>query len=139
MWEEFKKFAFKGNVLDMAVGVMIGTAFTKIVTSLVNDLFMPLLSLITGRIDFTSLAVKMGEGEGAASLNYGAFIQSVMDFLLVAVCVFAFVKLVNKMQFTKKPEAPKPQPRLCPYCRQEIDKAATRCPHCTSMLNEREG
>ena len=80
MWKEFKEFAFKGNVVDLAVGVMIGAAFGKIVTSLVADIFTPILSLITGKMDFSTLAVKFGEGEGAASLNYGLFIQSVIDF-----------------------------------------------------------
>ena len=134
MWKEFKEFAFKGNVVDLAVGVMIGAAFGKIVASLVADIFTPILSLITGKMDFSTLAVKFGEGEGAASLNYGLFIQSVIDFLLMAVCIFLFVKLINKL---KKPEpvAEKPAPRKCPFCLSEIDEAATRCPHCTSQLS----
>ena len=134
MWKEFKDFAFKGNVVDLAVGVMIGAAFGKIVTSLVSDIFTPILSLITGKMDFSTLAVKFGEGEGAASLNYGMFIQSVIGFFLMAVCIFLFVKLINKL---KKPEpvAEKPAPRKCPYCLSEIDQAATRCPHCTSQLS----
>lgn len=134
MWEDFKKFAFKGNVVDMAVGVMIGGAFGKIVTSVVNDVFMPLLSLLTGRVDFSSMAIKLGEGEEAASLNYGAFIQSVVDFLLIAVCVFLFVKLIGKLR-KPAPEPAKPAPRKCPYCLSEIADEATRCPHCTSQLN----
>lgn len=134
MWKEFKEFAFKGNVVDLAVGVMIGAAFGKIVASLVADIFTPILSLITGKMDFSTLAVKFGEGEGAASLNYGLFIQSVIDFLLMAVCIFLFVKLISKL---KKPEpvAEKPAPRKCPFCLSEIDQAATRCPHCTSQLS----
>ncbi len=133
MWKEFKEFAFKGNVVDMAVGVMIGAAFGKIVTSVVNDLFMPLLSLLTGRINFADLAIPLGEGEEAAKFAYGNFIQTVVDFLLVALCIFLFVKLISKLR--KKPEeAPKPAPRLCPFCKMEIAKDATRCPHCTSEL-----
>ena len=130
---EFKTFALKGNVIDMAVGVMIGTAFGKIVTSVVNDLFMPLITLLTGRINFSSLGIKLGEGEDAAVFAYGNFLQTVVDFLLMAICVFIFVKLINALH--KKPaEAPKEPPRLCPYCRMEIAKDATRCPHCTSEL-----
>jgi large conductance mechanosensitive channel len=134
MWKEFKEFAFKGNVVDLAVGVMIGAAFGKIVSSLVEDIFTPILSLITGRMDFSKLALKFGEGEGAASLNYGMFIQSVIDFFLMAVCIFLFVKLINKLR-KPEPVAEKPAPRKCPYCMSEIDKDATRCPHCTSQLS----
>ena len=131
--DEFKAFALKGNVIDMAVGVMIGGAFGKIVTSIVNDLFMPLITLLTGRINFSSLGIELGEGEDAAVFAYGNFLQTVVDFLLMAICVFLFVKLVNRLH--KKPaEAPKEAPRLCPYCRMEIAKDATRCPHCTSEL-----
>ena len=130
---EFKTFALKGNVIDMAVGVMIGGAFGKIVTSIVNDLFMPLITLLTGRINFSSLGIKLGEGEDAAVFAYGSFLQTVVDFLLTAICVFLFVKLVSRLH--KKPaEAPKEAPRLCPYCRMEIARDATRCPHCTSEL-----
>lgn len=133
MWKEFKAFAFKGNVIDLAVGVMIGAAFGKIVASLVADIFMPLLSLITGRMDFSTLSIKLGQGEGAASINYGLFIQAIIDFLLIAVCIFLFVKLISKM---KKPEpvVEKPAPHKCPFCLGEVDPAATRCPHCTSQL-----
>ena len=87
LWEDFKKFAFKGNVIDMAVGVMIATVFGAIVSSLVEDLFMPLLSLLVGRIDFSSLKWVLGEGESAASINYGAFLQAVVNFMVIAVCV----------------------------------------------------
>ena len=136
IWKEFKEFAFKGNVIDMAVGVMIGSAFSKIVTSLVNDIFMPLLSLLTGSVSFTDMAIALGEGEDAAQFAYGNFIQTVVDFLLIAVCIFAFVKLITRLR--KKPEepAPKEPARVCPYCKTEIAKDATRCPHCTSMLDK---
>lgn len=134
LFEEFKKFAFKGNVIDMAVGVMIGAAFGKIVASLVGDLFMPLLSLLTGRMDFTTLSVTLGEGEGAAVLAYGSFIQTVIDFLLIAVCIFLFVKFITRLY--KKEEAPAAPARKCPYCRSAVDMEATRCPHCTSQLPE---
>ncbi len=133
-FKEFKEFAFKGNVVDMAVGVMIGGAFSGIVTSVVNNLFTPLLSLIVGRVDFSSLKVVFGEGEDAAVFAYGAFIQSVIDFLLMALCIFMFMKIINRFR-KQKEEAPAKAPRLCPYCKSEIADDATRCPHCTSELN----
>ena len=135
LFNEFKKFAFKGNVIDMAVGVMIGAAFGAIVTSLVNDLFMPILSLLTGRINFADLKIMLGEGETAASINYGAFLQAVINFLLIAVCVFLFVKLISKMQ-RKPEEAPTTEARKCMFCKMEIADDAIRCPHCTSELSK---
>ena len=98
IFQEFKEFAFRGNVIDMAVGVVIGSAFTGIVTSIVNDLFTPLIALITGSVDFTALAFRLGEGENAPLLAVGNFIQTVINFLMVAICVFAFVKFVNKLR-----------------------------------------
>ena len=131
--EEFKKFISRGNVMDMAVGVIIGGAFTSIVNSLVNDVMMPVLSLITGGLDFSSLCIVLGEGEGAATLNYGAFIAAVINFLLIAFVIFMMIKAINK--FTKKKEeAPAPTTKECPYCKEKIALAATRCPHCTSEL-----
>ena len=137
-WKEFKEFAFKGNVIDLAVGVMIGSAFTSIVNSVVNDLFTPLFSLLTSGINFSSLGLKLGEGENAAVLAYGNFIQAVINFFLVAFCIFWFVKGINTLRNTHipaKPEAPAKEKRLCPYCKSEIADDATRCPHCTSMLD----
>ena len=131
--KEFKEFAFKGNVIDMAVGVMIGGAFSSIITSVVNNLFMPLLSLVTGRIDFTSLQIVLGEGENPAVFAYGAFIQNVIDFLLMALCIFLFVKMINNFRKKEEP-APAKAPRLCPFCKSAIADDATRCPHCTSQL-----
>ena len=147
--KEFKEFAMKGNVVDMAVGVMIGGAFGKIVTSLVNDMFMPILSLITGGLDTSSLFIPLGsapegvafktieeaQAAGVSTLNYGLFIQTVIDFLLIAVCIFGFVKLISKLHKKEEP-APAPAPRLCPFCLQPVDDKATRCPHCTSQLPE---
>ncbi|MGN1005306.1 MAG: large conductance mechanosensitive channel protein MscL [Aristaeellaceae bacterium] len=134
MIKEFKEFAFKGNVIDMAVGVVIGSAFTGIVTSIVNDLFTPLIAKITGSVDFTALAIPLGEGVEAPTIALGNFIQAVINFFLIAICVFAFVKFVNKLRRPKVEEAPKPQ-RLCPYCKSAIADDATRCPHCTSQLD----
>lgn len=137
IWKEFKEFAFKGNVVDLAVGVMIGSAFTGIVTSLVNDLFTPLLSLLTGKVDFSAMGVKLGETEDAAVLAYGNFIQTVINFLLVALCIFILVKFINSLKRKPAPAPEKPV-RKCPYCFGEIDDNATRCPHCTSMLEVNE-
>lgn len=130
--QEFKEFAFKGNVIDMAVGVVIGSAFTAIVTSVVNDLFTPLIALLTGSVDFSALVIKLGTAEEAPTLNVGNLIQTVINFLLIAVCVFIFVRGVNKLR--KPAAAPKPS-RLCPYCKGVIADEATRCPHCTSLLD----
>ena len=132
--EEFKKFIARGNVMDMAVGVIIGGAFTAIVNSLVNDVMMPVLSLITGGLDFSKLCIVLGEGEGAATLNYGAFIAAIINFLLIALVIFMLIKTINKLA-KKKEEAPAPvTTKDCPYCKQKIAKEATRCPHCTSQL-----
>ena len=104
---EFKEFAMKGNVMDMAVGVIIGGAFGKIVSSLVDDVLMPLVGMITGNVDFTSLTYQIGEGEGAAILKYGTFIQNIVDFLIVAFCIFLMLKAINKLNRKKtEPEAP---------------------------------
>ena len=132
--EEFKKFIARGNVMDMAVGVIIGGAFTAIVNSLVNDVMMPVLSLITGGLDFSKLCIVLGEGEGAATLNYGAFIAAIINFLLIALVIFMLIKTINK--FTKKKEED-PAPvttKDCPYCKEKVAREATRCPHCTSEL-----
>ena len=129
--EEFKKFIARGNVMDMAVGVIIGGAFTAIVNSLVNDVMMPVLSLITGGMDFSQLCIVLGEGEGAATLNYGSFLAAVINFLLIAFVIFMLVKVVNKLSFKK--EAPKTT-KKCAYCQSTIDIKAVRCPHCTSEL-----
>ena len=131
IWDEFKEFAFKGNVMDMAIGVMIGSAFGGIVNSVVNDLLTPLISVLTGGVDFSHLGVKLSEGEDAAVFAYGNFIQTVINFFIIAICIFIFVKAINKL---KKPaEAPAPA-RTCPFCFGEIAEQATRCPHCTSQL-----
>ncbi|MBR3460978.1 MAG: large conductance mechanosensitive channel protein MscL [Clostridia bacterium] len=153
MWKEFKEFAFKGNVMDMAVGVMIGAAFGAIVTSLVNHIFMPLLGLIVGNqnLDKLFLVLKAPEGStaeeigrmslekaqeaGATVLAYGSFISAVINFFLIAIIIFMFVKLIKKAtSLVKKPEEKK-EARKCPYCKSEIADDATRCPHCTSELD----
>ncbi len=148
--KDFKAFALKGNVVDMAVGVVVGGAFSKIVTSLVNDLLMPALSLITGGVNVSSQFLLLGKPEegviistieeakaaGIATFNYGNFFQTVIDFVLIALCIFTCIRLISKLH--KKEEAPAhapaPAPRLCPFCCQPVDDKATRCPHCTSEL-----
>lgn len=109
MWKEFKSFAFKGNVLDLAIGVIIGGAFGKIVTSLVNDIIMPLFGVILGGLDFTSLQIKVGE----ASINYGLFIQSVVDFLIISACILLFIKMLSQLK-RKEEEKPAPPPAPSP-------------------------
>ncbi|MBQ6648480.1 MAG: large-conductance mechanosensitive channel protein MscL [Muribaculaceae bacterium] len=109
--KEFKEFAMKGNVMDMAVGVIIGGAFGKIVSSLVDDVLMPAIGMLTGNVDFNGLALKIGEGEGAAVLKYGTFIQNIIDFLIIALCIFLMIKGMNKLT-KKKEEEPAPEPEL---------------------------
>ena len=135
LMKEFKDFAFKGNVIDMAVGVVIGSAFTGIVTSVVNDLFTPIIAAITGSVDFSALVIALGEGENAPMINIGNFIQTVINFFMVAICIFMFVKFVNKMRKPKEAPAPAKAPRLCPFCKSAIADDASRCPHCTSQLD----
>jgi large conductance mechanosensitive channel len=143
MWKEFRDFAMRGNVIDLAIGVIIGAAFGKIVTSLVNDVLMPPLGLLLGKVDFSSLFINLSgthynslaeaKAAGAATLNYGVFINNIIDFLLVAFAVFLLVKQVNR--FMPKPAEPAPaDAKECSYCKSSIPKAATRCPHCTSQL-----
>ena len=144
--DEFKAFAVKGNVIDMAVGVIIGGAFGKIVSSLVNDIFMPLISLLTGGVNVSGLFVQLGNSDvkydsitaaadaGVATFNYGMFIQNIIDFVLIALCVFLFVKFLSKFKRKEEPAAPAKPPRICPFCKTEIPEEATRCPHCTSEL-----
>ncbi len=135
--KEFKEFISRGNVLDMAVGVIIGGAFTAIVNSLVNDIFMPLLGLLTGGMNFAGLALRLGENEEDV-LRYGAFIAAVLNFLLIALVLFFVIKAINRLRAFKKEEREETAPatKTCPYCKSEIDPAATRCPHCTSVLEE---
>ena len=131
---EFKEFISKGNVMDLAVGVIIGGAFQAIVNSLVNDIIMPILGAIFGGLDFSHWVLTLGKGENAAQLTYGSFISAVINFLLMAFVLFSVIKAKNAV---KKPaeEAPAaPTTKKCPYCFSEIDINATRCPHCTSEL-----
>ena len=142
--EEFKAFAMRGNVIDMAIGVVIGGAFGKITTSLVNDIFMPLLGILTGGVNFGGLfyaldgnqyaSIEAAAEAGVGTLNYGVFLQNIVDFLLIAFCMFLVIKFMAKMKKPEPAPAPAKAPRLCPFCRQEVADDATRCPHCTSEI-----
>lgn len=136
--EEFKKFIMRGNVMDMAVGVIVGGAFTSIVTSLNQDILTPVLGIFGGT-DFSNLKLTLGSGENAPVLCYGNFITAVINFLITAFVIFVLIKAINAVsdRLIKKEEAPKeekPAKKTCPYCRSEIAVEAVRCPHCTSML-----
>ena len=128
---EFKKFIMRGNVIDLAVGVIIGGAFQAIVNSLVEDIVTPLLGIILGKVDFLNLAVTIGE----ASIGYGKFITAVINFFIMALVIFAIVKTINDVSdrlHKKNEEEPAATTKVCPYCKSEIDIEATKCPHCTS-------
>jgi large conductance mechanosensitive channel len=141
MWKEFRDFAMRGNVVDLAVGIIIGAAFGKIVTSLVNDILMPPLGVLLGKVDFSNLFVNLSDAHydsvaaakaaGAATINYGAFINNIIDFIIVAFAVFLLIKQMNRL--LPKVEAPVAT-KECTYCTSIIGAAATRCPHCTSQL-----
>lgn len=139
--EEFKKFIMRGNVMDMAVGVIVGGAFTSIVTSLNQDILTPVLGVFGG-IDFSNLSVVLGSKEGAPVLAYGNFITAVLNFLITAFVIFMLIKGMNAIntKLSKKEEetAPAaPTTKICTYCKSEIAIDATRCPHCTSVLEEK--
>lgn len=151
MFKEFKEFAMRGNVIDLAIGIIIGGAFQKIVNSLVNDLIMPFISLLTGKVDFSNLTIKIGD----ISINYGTFITTIINFVIIALSVFLLVKYINKL-YTKLNEIPtfeldkknkklvkkkkeketttEPTTKVCPFCYSEINIKATKCPNCTSNL-----
>lgn len=160
MWKEFREFATKGNVVDLAIGVIIGGAFQKIVNSLVNDVIMPAISIFTGKIDFNNLMINIGN----TSIKYGSFITNIINFLIIAFSIFLVIRYINKVNqkleekandFNKKLEKkhlffrnknkkkveepiPEPTTKICPYCLSEINIKATRCPHCTSILEEHQ-
>jgi large conductance mechanosensitive channel len=151
MIKDFKEFALRGNVVDMAVGILIGGAFGTIAKSLVEDVLMPPLGLLLGRVDFTNLFIVLKGGDpagpyatladakaaGAVSLNYGVFLTSVVSFLVVALVVFFCVRLINRLRRAEEaPAEEAPKPRTCPFCFTEVNQEATRCPACTSQLKE---
>jgi len=128
MLKEFKEFAMRGNVLDLAVAVIIGGAFGKIITSLVADVLMPVIGLVLGGINFSELSFTVGE----AVVKWGAFVQSIIDFVIVAFVIFMIVRAMNRMQ--KPAPVAAPTTKECPYCFSTISLKATRCPNCTSQL-----
>jgi len=130
MLKEFKEFVMRGNVLDLAVAVVIGGAFGKIVGSLVNDILMPLVGLAMGKINFAELSWQVGE----ASVKYGAFIQAIVDFLIIAFVIFLIVKAANNLKKQPAPAPAEPTSKECPYCFSTIAVKATRCPNCTSEI-----
>ena len=144
MFKEFKEFAMRGNVLDMAIGIIIGAAFGKIITSLVNDVLMPPIGLLLGKLDFANLYINLSgksfasfaeaKAAGAATINYGMFVNTVIDFLIVAFVIFLLIKQVNK--FKSRPATVEPTTKECPYCKSIIPIKAIRCPFCTSQLDK---
>ena len=159
MWKEFKEFALKGNIIDLAVGVIIGGAFQSIVKSLVDDIIMPTIAIFVGQVDYTELAITIGE----SSIKYGSFLTAVINFLIIAVSIFLIIKYLNKLnrKFEKMKEEelrklenkgifkrrktdkeaeiePEPTTKVCPYRYTEIHIKATKCPHCISELEEIE-
>ena len=149
MFKEFKEFALKGNVIDLAVGVIIGAAFGKIVNSLVNDIVMPLLSPIVGRLDYSNLVfgmngvfykkaeeIAVAKADGIAMINYGLFITNVINFLIVAFAIFIVIKQINR--FRPKPVQAAPATKDCPYCKSSVHIDAVKCPFCTSDIVDSE-
>jgi large conductance mechanosensitive channel len=144
MFAEFKKFILRGNVLDLAIGVIIGAAFGKIVASLVNDVLMPVIGLAAGKMDFTNLFISLNgqsyptlaaaKAAAAPTLNYGVFINTVIEFLIVAFVIFLIVKQVNRFMPAPPAPAPAPATKDCPQCCSKIPVQAKRCPACTSAL-----
>ena len=142
--KEFKEFAVKGNMMDLAVGMIIGSAFTGIVKSLVDDIFMPVISIFTGKLDFTNWFIALDGNEyatldaakeaAAATLNYGNFISGLINFVIMALVVFIIVKVLNKLK--KEEPAAAPTTKKCYFCKSDIPIEATRCPHCTSELTK---
>jgi len=142
MFKEFKEFIAKGNVIDLAVGIVIGAAFGKIVTSFVEDILMPPIGLLLGKMDFSNMFINLSGQEfdslaaakaaGAATINYGLFLNALINFLIIAFAIFLVVKSVNRLR--KAQEAEAPATKDCPFCASSIPAAATRCPQCTSEL-----
>lgn len=147
MLKEFKKFALRGNMIDLAVGVIIGGAFNSLVSSLVKDVIMPFLSLVTGKIDFNNWFIALdgkkyetlalAEEAGVAVVKYGTFISGVLNFIIMAFVVFLLVKAINSLKKKEEPVAPAPATtKTCPFCKSEIHIEATKCAHCASELGE---
>lgn len=145
MLKEFKEFAMRGNVIDLAIGIIIGAAFTRIVTSLVNDIIMPPLGVVLGKVDFSNLYINLSgqaydnlaaaKAAGAATINYGFFINTIIGFVIVAFVIFLLVRGINRLKKEPVPAPAVPTTKECPFCYTQIPIKATRCPNCTSELN----
>lgn len=146
MLKEFVKFAMRGNVLDLAVGIIIGAAFGKIVSSFVSDILMPVVGLLLGKVDFSNLFINLSgtnyptiaaaKAAGAATLNYGLFINSIVDFTIVAFAIFLLITQVNRLCAKPKEAPAAPATKECPHCFSSINSKATRCPNCTSVFDK---
>ncbi len=144
MLKEFKAFIMRGNVLDLAVAVILGGAFGKIVTSLTNDLLMPPIGLVLGKVDFSNLYINLSgahypslaaaKAAGAATINYGVFLNTVLDFIIVGFAIFMIVRLANRLHLQQSAAPAAPATKECPHCISTIPIKATRCPHCTSTV-----
>jgi large conductance mechanosensitive channel len=144
MLKEFKEFIMRGNVLDLAIAVIIGAAFGKIVTSLVNDVLMPPIGLLLGKVDFSNLFINLSgtpytslaeaQAAGAATINYGIFLNNIIDFLIVALVIFFMIRTVNRLQRKKEAPPAEATTKECPFCLSTVPVKATRCPFCTSQL-----
>ena len=144
MLKEFKDFAVRGNVIDLAIGIIIGTAFGRIVTSLVTDIIMPPLGVLLGKVDFTNLYINLSgkafnsladaKAAGAATINYGLFINTLINFVIVAFVLFLLIRAMNRMTAKPAPAPAAPTDKACPFCFSNIPIKATRCPNCTSQL-----
>ncbi|WP_201305296.1 large-conductance mechanosensitive channel protein MscL [Paenibacillus puerhi] len=150
MWKEFKEFSMKGNMVDLAIGVIIGGAFGKVVTSIVNDIIMPPVGLLLGKVPFKDLFLSLNgksypnleaaKADSAVTLNYGQFLSTLIDFLIVAFVIFMVVKQLNRLRKKEDPKpAPKPEIKECPECLSEIPIKATRCKYCTAAVGELRG
>jgi len=143
MFKEFKEFALKGNVIDLAIGIIIGAAFNKVVQSLVTEIIMPPIGMIVGKVDFASLFINLSSTSyatlaeakkaGAATINYGLFINTIVDFTIMAFVVFLMVKQINRLK-RAEPAAPAPETKECPFCLTQVPLKATRCSQCTSTI-----
>jgi large conductance mechanosensitive channel len=145
MFKEFKEFVMRGNVVDLAIGIVIGGAFGKIVTSFVSDILMPPIGLLLGKVNFTNLFIDLSGNHftsleeakkaGAATINYGLFFNTILDFVIVAFAIFLLIRQINRMRRESEPAPAAPDTKECRFCLSVIPAAAVRCPHCTSELN----
>jgi len=147
MIKEFKEFAVKGNVIDLAIGVIIGGAFGKIVTSFVNDMIMPVFGILIGKVDFSNLFISLdgtkypslsaAQEAGAATINYGVFINTIVEFLIISFSIFIVIRQINRLKRKEEKKEKAPTTKKCPYCYTDIHIEATRCPNCTSIIESK--